>query len=55
MILAFNDYQETENLDNLKNLALNYGIKVENINLTDPIRNYYGNEKPLFHYIHPII
>lgn len=47
MILAFNDYQETENLDNLKNLALNYGIKVENINLTDPIRNYYGNEKTL--------
>lgn len=47
MILAFHDYKEGENLDNLKELTLNYGIKVENTLLKDPIRNYAGDEETL--------
>lgn len=47
VILAFNDYQENENLDNLKNFAQNYGIKVENIPLSNSLRHYAQDERAL--------
>lgn len=47
MLLTFNAYAEGENLNNLKNLALNYGIEIEDSLLKDPINNYVGDEQAL--------
>lgn len=47
MVLAFNHYTEGENFNNLKELSASYGIHVEDSILTDPTRNYSGDEETL--------
>lgn len=47
MVLAFNYYTEGEKLNNLKELSAAYGITVEDNILTDPNRNYSGDEETL--------
>jgi len=47
MVLAFNHYTEGENLKNLKELSAIYGINVQDNILTDPVRNYSGDEQTL--------
>jgi len=47
MVLAFNHYTEGENLKNVKELSAIYGINVQDNILTDPVRNYSGDEQTL--------